>query len=249
MALIEPGLTLVCMDGYIEGMKQQTNKSVSRRKRRVLDAESSENLFHDSVSEAIEDIPDTKNLIGQEVKFWRNERGLTGKRLAELSGLSQAMLTKIEHGKVAPSIQTLITVAAALNVPVSMFFHRLEKARYVSYVPADKRMTVDKLGTRAGHVYELLGHNIGHAISIEPFITILDENAEPCSTFQEEGFKFVHMLEGEVLYRHGDRRFPLRPGDSLIIDAMAPHGPDKLEKLPARIMVVQIHSRFDPGIR
>ena len=237
------------MGGYILGMTGKPTKKVSRKHRRVLESDSSESFVSGDGENILADVPDTKELIGQEVKFWRNERGLTGKRLAEMSGLSQAMLTKIEHGKVAPSIQTLIAVASALNVPVSMFFHRIEKARYVSYVPANKRMTVDRLGTRAGHIYELLGQNIGHAISIEPFITVLDENSEPFATFQEEGFKFVHMLEGEVLYRHGDRHFPLKPGDSLIIDAMAPHGPEKLEKLPARIMVVQIHSRFDPGIR
>ena len=230
-------------------MTARKKKAVSRDNRRVLRSNAPKNTPDSSLQEALSAIPDVKDVIGQEVKFWRNERGLTGKRLAELSGLSQAMLTKIEHGTVAPSIQTLLVIAAALNVPISMLFHRIEKARYVSFVPADKRMIVDKLGTRAGHVYELLGQNIGHTIAIEPFITILDENAEPYSTFQEEGFKFVHMLDGEVVYRHGDRRFPLKPGDSLIIDAMAPHGPEQLLKVPARIMVVQVLSRFDPAIR
>jgi len=230
-------------------MTDSKKNRVSRSSRRILE-DADPNQFDGEIpTQDADAAQDTKEYIGQEVKFWRNERGLTGKRLAELSGLSQAMLTKIEHGKVAPSIQTLLQISSALNVPASMFFHRIEKSRYVSFVPADKRMTVDRLGTRAGHIYELLGQNIGHAISIEPFITILDENAEPFSSFQEEGFKFVHMLEGEVVYRHGERRFPLKPGDSLIIDAMAPHGPEELIVVPARIMVVQIHSRFDPGVR
>ena len=36
------------------------------------------------------------------------------------------------------------------------------------------------------------------------------------------------MLEGEVVYRHADRLYPLLAGDSLFFDADAPHGPEEL---------------------
>ena len=100
---------------------------------------------------------DNKALIGTEVRLWRRERGLTGSRLAKLAQITPGMLTKIETGKVSPSISTLISIADALNLPVSMFFHRIEKSRYVSFVPAEQRMQVDKRGARAGHIYEMLG--------------------------------------------------------------------------------------------
>ncbi len=227
-------------------MSRNEKSDVSRGRRQILRPEPRGNA---SVPEAETVSTDAREIIGQEVRFWRNERGLTGARLAEMSDVSPGMLTKIEQGKVAPSIQTLISVANALNVPISMFFHRMEKSRYVSFVPADKRMRVDKLGTRAGHIYEMLGHNVGHSIAIEPFLVILEEDAEPHSTFQEEGFKFIFMVSGEVVYRHGDRRFPLKPGDSLIFDAMSPHGPEELVDVPATLMSIGISSRFDPGLR
>lgn len=230
-------------------MTKQTSTQVSREKRQVLPPAADNNSGTVLTENSPATPPDSKEMIGQEVRFWRNERGLTGAKLAQLSGVSPGMLTKIEQGKVSPSIQTLITVAGALNVPVSMFFHRIEKSRYVSYVPADQRMKVDRLGTRAGHLYEMLGHNVGHSIAIEPFLVILEETAEPYSLFQEEGYKFIHMLEGEIIYRHGERRFPLKPGDSLIFDAMSPHGPEELITLPAKLMSIAIFSRFDPGLR
>jgi mannose-6-phosphate isomerase-like protein (cupin superfamily) len=46
------------------------------------------------------------------------------------------------------------------------------------------------------------------------------------------------MLEGAVDYRHGERIFPLRPGDSLFFDADAPHGPEVLVALPARYLSI-----------
>lgn len=192
---------------------------------------------------------DDKAMIGNEVRFWRKERGLTGAALARRAEITAGMLTKIELGKVAPSISTLLSIADALNVPISMFFHRIEKSRYVSFVPAEQRMKVDKRGARAGHLYEMLGHNTGQSIAIEPFFVTYDTEAEAYSTFQEEGYKFIYMMSGHIIYRHGERHFPLKPGDTLIFDAMAPHGPTELIELPSTLLSVAISSRYDPGMR
>ena len=46
------------------------------------------------------------------------------------------------------------------------------------------------------------------------------------------------MLEGAVIYRHGDGLYPLRSGDTLFFDANAPHGPEVLDQLPARYLSI-----------
>lgn len=171
---------------------------------------------------------DLKVAVGQELRFWRNHRGLTGAKLASLSGVSAGMLTKIEKGDVAPSIQTLVRIADALEVPTSMFFHRLNKRPSVNFVPAGKGLVTDRSGNRGNQIYELLAHNLHHTMGIEPFLVTMDAKAEPYPMLQEEGFKFLHMQKGEVMYRHGHRTFHLKPGDSLTFDAMAPHGAEKL---------------------
>ncbi len=57
------------------------------------------------------------------------------------------------------------------------------------------------------------------------------------------GLEFIYMLEGEVVYRHGDRTFTLQPGDSLFFDADAPHGPEEMRKLPIRFLSVISYAR------
>lgn len=171
---------------------------------------------------------DLKAAVGQELRFWRNHRGLTGAKLAAKAGVSAGMLTKIEKGDVAPSIQTLVRISDALEVPTSMFFHRLHKRPSVNFVPAGKGLVTDRSGNRGNQIYELLAHNLHHTMGIEPFMVTMDDKSEPYPMLQEEGFKFLHMMEGEVIYRHGHRTFHLRPGDSLTFDAMAPHGAEKL---------------------
>jgi quercetin dioxygenase-like cupin family protein len=50
--------------------------------------------------------------------------------------------------------------------------------------------------------------------------------------------EFLYMLEGEVVYRHGEQLFTMQAGDSLFFDADAPHGPEELVKLPARYLSI-----------
>jgi len=208
-----------------------------------------ENVPPASISEAPIADMDMRAIVGQEIRFWRNERGLTGAAVAERARISAGMLSKIEKGQVAPSIQTLVQIAEAVNVPVSMLFYRLQKGRYVSFVPAGQGLRVHASGTRANNDTELLSHNLGHSLGIEPFLVRINEDTEPYCLFQEEGFKFVHMLEGEIVYRHGTREFHLRPGDSLTFDALSPHGPCKHVRVPAKMMSILFYSRFDPGLR
>ncbi len=53
------------------------------------------------------------------------------------------------------------------------------------------------------------------------------------------------MLEGEVVYRHADKLYPMRPGDSLFFDADAPHGPEEMRKLPIRFLSIISYPRSE----
>ena len=73
---------------------------------------------------------------------------------------------------------------------------------------------------------------------VEPYMITLTEESDIFPTFQHDGIELLYMLEGEVVYRHGDETYLMEPGDSLFFDADAPHGPEKLNKLPARYLSV-----------
>ena len=51
------------------------------------------------------------------------------------------------------------------------------------------------------------------------------------------------MLTGEVVYRHGDNVYRLRPGDSILFDSGALHGPETLVKLPMTYLSIIFYSR------
>ena len=166
--------------------------------------------------------------------------GLTVGDVAAATGLSVGMLSKIENGNTSPSLTTLQTLARALGVPITLLFQRFEERRGAVFVKAGTGVELERRGTRAGHQYNLLGH-IGataSGVQVEPYLITLSTESDVFPTFQHEGLEFLYMLEGEVVYRHGEQLFTMQPGDSLFFDADAPHGPERLVTLPARYLSV-----------
>jgi transcriptional regulator with XRE-family HTH domain len=181
-----------------------------------------------------------ESAIGREVRAFRRQQGLTVADLAGITGLSIGMLSKIENGNTSPSLTTLQVLSHAFSVPITAFFKGYEERREVHHVKAGEHIEVERRGTRAGHQYNMLGH-IGSndsGVVVEPYMITLSTEADTFPTFQHEGLELLYILEGEVTYRHADQLFQLKPGDSLFFDADAQHGPEVLNKLPARYLSV-----------
>lgn len=178
--------------------------------------------------------------IGREVRAFRRKQDITVAELANLTGLSIGMLSKIENGNTSPSLTTLQTLAHALSVPLTAFFRRFEEKRGAVHTRAGEGMHVDRRGTRAGHQYNLLGHLGSNAsgVVVEPYLITLSQKTDTFPTFQHDGIEMLYMLEGEVDYRHAEQLFPLQPGDTLFFDADAPHGPEVLKKLPIKYLSI-----------
>lgn len=178
--------------------------------------------------------------IGREVRAFRQRQGFTVADLAELTGLSIGMLSKIENGNTSPSLTTLQTLANALSVPLTAFFRGFEEHREAVHTKLGEAVEIEREGTRAGHQYNLLGHIGANAsgVIVEPYLITLSTESDVFPTFQHGGIETIYMLEGELMYRHADRLYHLCPGDTLFFDADAPHGPEGLEKLPARYLSI-----------
>ncbi len=178
--------------------------------------------------------------IGRAVRAFRHQQDITVAELASKTGLSIGMLSKIENGITSPSLTTLQTLAHALSVPLTSFFRGFEETRGVMHVKAGDAVETERRGTRAGHQYHLLGHIGSNAsgVVVEPYLITLNAQSDVFPTFQHDGIELLYFLDGEVEYRHGDQSFLMQPGDSLFFDADAPHGPDKLIKLPARYLSI-----------
>jgi transcriptional regulator with XRE-family HTH domain len=181
--------------------------------------------------------------IGREVKRFREKQGLTISELAKASDMSAGMLSKIENGATSPSLGSLQALSKALQVPFTAFFKSYEQIRDATFVKSGQGLTIERRGTRAGHQYQLLGHSTHGPVMVEPYLITLVSESDVFPTFQHPGMEFIYMLEGNVVYRHGDKTYDMHPGDALFFDAEAPHGPDEMRKLPARYLSVISYRR------
>jgi len=182
--------------------------------------------------------------IGREIRGFRKKMGLTIAELAKLAGLSTGMLSKIENGNASPSLATLQSLSKALNIPVTAFFRKYEEERDASFVRSGEGLVIERRGTRAGHQYQLLGHSVGKSISVEPYLITLTVESEVFPLFQHPGMEFLYLLAGKMTYMHGDKSYPLSPGDSLFFDSDAPHGPEELIDLPIHFLSIIVSPRF-----
>jgi DNA-binding XRE family transcriptional regulator len=176
--------------------------------------------------------------IGRQIREFRTGLGMTVAELGRQSDLSAGAISKIERGLTPPSLGSLSAIAGALAVPVTALFRKHEDSRDASYVAAGKGLVIERRGTRAGHRYELLGHTVRGRVAIEPYLVTLTEESEVFPLFQHGGIEFIHLLEGEVIYRAAGTTYHLSPGDSLLFEGEVAHGPEKLLRLPIRMLAI-----------
>ncbi len=180
-------------------------------------------------------------VIANHVRARRLEIGLNVGQLAERTGISKGMLSKIENAQTSPSLSTLERLAAALDMPVTSLFRGLSEERDAVFVKAGSGPEIVRKGTRAGHTYELLGSLRGPYKRVEPLLVKLDDETEVFPLFQHSGIEVLYMLSGVMEYGYGRQRYKMERGDTLQFEGDIPHGPTQLVKLPIRFLSITIY--------
>jgi transcriptional regulator with XRE-family HTH domain len=188
--------------------------------------------------------PPLELAIAVQVRTLRRASGLSVGDMAAKAGISKAMLSKIENAQTACSLTTLAKLAAMLDVPVTALFRGADTGREVAYTEAGRGSVIVGRGTRVGHHYELLGALRGQHKRLEPVMVTLTEKSDPYPLFQHTGTEMLYMLEGVMVYGHGDNEYTLRPGDTLLLDGEGLHGPRDLIRLPIRFLSVTAYPDF-----
>jgi transcriptional regulator with XRE-family HTH domain len=180
--------------------------------------------------------------VGATVRRLRTAQGLTLAELAGSASISAAMLSRLETGDVAPSLDTLAALAEALGTSCAALLREPDRSLSdAQHVPRGQGLEVVRRGTRRGHTYHLLASERGPRRVFEPFLVTLNSRSEVFPEFEHPGTEFIYILEGSLRYRHGPESFLLKPGDSLTFRGDVPHGPDRLLKLPIRMLSVIIY--------
>lgn len=181
--------------------------------------------------------------VGRMARRIRDELGLTLATVADQADISPGMLSRLETGRVSPSLETIVALAAALGVKPALLLQEVgDEAGDAQHVPAGHGLEVVRRGTRRGHTYHLLAAQRGPRKEFEPFLVTLTDKSETFPGFQHAGTEFIYILSGELRYRHGKESYLLREGDSLTFRGDVAHGPERLVRVPIRMLSIIIYA-------
>ena len=180
--------------------------------------------------------------LGSTIRELRRKHALTIADISVRTGISRGMLSRIETGQTASSLETLSRLAQGLGVSLSALFRNYDVPDGgVQLVKKGKGMEVMRRGTRSGHTYHLLAYDQGPTRLFEPFLITIESASETFPIFEHAGIEFIYMLEGHIHYRSGKNVYDLVPGDALTFKGEVPHGPEKLVKCPIRFLSIMMY--------
>src|SRR5262245_29384365 len=193
----------------------------------------------ESAETRLTDASQLQRHIGSTLRRTRLAQNLVIAEVAKLAGISQGMLSKLENGQSAASLDTLVSLSRALGVSLGTLFQGFPPEEGgAQLVKHGQGMEVVRRGTRKGHTYHLLAAQRGPRRQFEPFLVTLTDKSEVFPRFEHPGTEFIHILEGRIEYRHGKQTYMMGPGDSLTLRGDVPHGPERLIRLPIRMLSI-----------
>jgi len=180
--------------------------------------------------------------LGRTARRLRESQNLTLADVGRRANISSAMLSRLETGRVSPSLETIVALAQALGVTASVLMQRIgADDGGAQLIRAGEGLETVRSGTRRGHTYHLLAAQRGPRKIFEPFLVTFTDKSEVFPGFQHPGVEFIHILTGIIHYRHGRHTYVLRPGDTLTFRGDVAHGPERLEKVPIRMLSLIIY--------
>lgn len=189
------------------------------------------------------------SVIAARVRHRCEELGISAAELARRTGLSRAMISKIQAAQGLGSLQTLVRLGRALEMPLTSLFQGLDEERDALFTRAGAAPELGRPKTASGHRYQLLGSMRGPAKRMEPMLVTLTSEVEIFPLYQHPGTELLYLLEGEMEYGYGGAVYEMRPGDALQFDGEVPHGPVRLARLPVRFLSVTAYGPPPAGDR
>lgn len=175
--------------------------------------------------------------IGREVRNCRRKHEMTATELAHASGISPGMLSKIEKGTIAPSLGTLQSLSWALAIPITTLLRSTQSRRTALFTKCMPPGITNDFECASNMAEQLASGNL---VVHKEVVTLTQDmlNSGSIEYCSNRGRQFIFILDGELLYRHGDNCYLMSKGDSLQFDAEKQHGPESVRSLMTRYLSV-----------
>jgi transcriptional regulator with XRE-family HTH domain len=163
--------------------------------------------------------------IGEKLRSLRLRRKLGLVQLGQHTGLSPALLSKLERGKLFPTLPTLLRIALVFSVGLEYFFADDRKHHTLGVVRKKERLRFPEKPSinDPAYVFEVLDFTATERklnAYLAEFNTLPEEKMR---AHHHAGGEIIYVLEGCLELRIGEAVHQLDEGDSIYFDSALPH--------------------------
>lgn len=159
--------------------------------------------------------------LGVRVKELRRARGFTLDGLAQASGVSRAMISKLERGEKSPTLVVAAKLAEGLGASLSQLVG-IEEKKEVVVVRRERRMVMRDPET--GFERHLLSPSFGgRGVEFIKNIVPEDGASGEFPPHKEGVEEYISVEKGRLRAEIGGEELFLEEGDSIYFEADAPH--------------------------
>lgn len=178
--------------------------------------------------------------IADKLRTLRLRRSMGLAQLAEHTGFSSAMLSRLENGRLVPTLPTLTRIALVFSVGLDYFFSDPRKRHAVALVRREERKVFpsDPKSTPVPWHFESLDFRVnerklnGYLAHFHP---LPPDRVVP---HYHPGVELLYLIEGKLEMKIGVETFQLSAGDSIYFDSIQKHSYLSLDKTPCTAIVV-----------
>jgi transcriptional regulator with XRE-family HTH domain len=164
--------------------------------------------------------------IGPAIRALRLKKKMGLVELGEHTGLSPAMLSKIERGKLFPTLPTLLRIALVFSVGLDYFFAGARDQPVLGIVRRKERLRFpERPGRRdIGYEFESLDFPALERRLNSYYAEFFPLPPDKLHRHDHAGGEFVYVLAGRLSLHVGEDEHLLDAGDSIYFDSSVPHG-------------------------
>ena len=170
--------------------------------------------------------------LGEKLRTLRLRKSMGLVELGKHTGLSAAMLSKLERGKLFPTLPTLLRIALVFGVGLEYFFSGESKRHVVAIARKKERMRFpeNNQGRSIAYNFESLDFKATerklNAFYAE-FEPIASDKSRP---HQHAGVELLYLISGELDLTIGSETFQLETGDAVYFDSGVRHSYHRASK-------------------
>lgn len=166
--------------------------------------------------------------VGPRLRALRRARGVTLAGLSAETGITSSTLSRLENGKLRPTLEQLLPLARAHGVPIEDLVEAPLTGDPRIHLRPMRRfgLTVVPLTRRAGGIQ-------AYKVIYPPA-----SRARATSLQTHEGYEWFYVLNGHIRFVLGDQEFRLGPGEVAEFDTRVPHRIGSAGDEPAELLTL-----------